>query len=104
MRKTVRVSRNVQIWDAHLQKYYTRETHALVHDPDELLVEGDLVSYGGFPPSIAKERLEKGRPVNTKGKVNCCVFDVLTPFGSTVAQRLQARSSTDDAAAVTLAS
>ncbi|KAK5060985.1 hypothetical protein LTR84_007526 [Exophiala bonariae] len=104
MRKTVRVSRNVQVWDAHLQKYYTREKHALVHDPDDLLVEGDLVSYGGFPPSIAKARLEKGRPVDTKGRVSCCVFDVLTPFGSTVAQRVQARSSVDGAASVKLAS
>jgi hypothetical protein len=91
MRKTVRVSRNVQVWDQQLQKYYTRAAHALVHDPDDLLVEGDVVRYGGFPPSIEKDRREKGRPVATKGKVAFAVFDVLTPFGSTVAQRVQAR-------------
>lgn len=93
MRKTVRVSRNVQVWDRNLQKYYTREAHALVHDPDDLLVEGDLVSYGGFPPSLERDRRARDRPVDTKGKVACCVFDVLTPFGSSVEQRIQARSS-----------
>ncbi|KEF53707.1 uncharacterized protein A1O9_10108 [Exophiala aquamarina CBS 119918] len=92
MRKTVRVSRNVQVWDAHLQKHYTRASHALVHDPDELLVEGDVVSYvAGFPPSIVKDRLEKGRAVDVKGKVNSTVVDVLTPFGRTMADRLWAR-------------
>ena len=93
MRKTVRVSRNVQVWDVRLQKYYTRAAHALVHDPDDLLVEGDVVSYvPGFPPSIARDRKEKGRPLAVRGKVSFTVVDVVTPFGQSVRDRLAARS------------
>ncbi|KIX00946.1 uncharacterized protein Z518_10012 [Rhinocladiella mackenziei CBS 650.93] len=86
MRKTVRVSRTIQIWDKYLQKYYKKEAHHLVHDPNDILNEGDVITYGPFPPSIRRDREKKGR-IGGKKLVKYMVREVITPFGQQVEQR-----------------
>jgi len=84
MRKTVAVSTPRQYFDKFLQKHYTRPLKTLVHDPNKMLVEGDVISYGLFEPETRKERREKG-----KGKrVRYVVKGVITPFGLPLDQRV----------------
>ncbi|KAH0845611.1 hypothetical protein AYO21_05537 [Fonsecaea monophora] len=99
MQKTVRVTRHIQVWHAHFQKHFTRPTHSLVHDPHNLLLEGDVVRFGAFPPSIRQQRDRRGqvvvkrhRPRDRNGMVKeqgvrYIVREVLSPFGVPVAQR-----------------
>ncbi|KAK4938647.1 hypothetical protein LTR10_020915 [Elasticomyces elasticus] len=86
MRKTVHVSRTVQVWDAYLQKHYKRSTHDLVHDPHDILNEGDVITYGPFPPSLLVPREQKGQ-IGGKNRVRFVLRDVITPFGTPVDQR-----------------
>ncbi|KAI1608447.1 hypothetical protein EDD36DRAFT_469333 [Exophiala viscosa] len=86
MRKTVHVSRTVQVWDAYLQKHYKRSTHDLVHDPQDILNEGDVITYGPFPPSLREPREQKGQ-LGGKNRVRFILRDVITPFGTPVDQR-----------------
>ncbi|KAK6365955.1 hypothetical protein LTS17_010922 [Exophiala oligosperma] len=86
MNKTVRVSRTVQVWDRHLQKYYKRKAHDMVHDPDNTLNEGDVVEYGGAEtrrkpaPVVAGTQIE-GTGTGTRKNVKYVVHQVITPFG-----------------------
>ncbi|KAK5446434.1 hypothetical protein LTS15_009773 [Exophiala xenobiotica] len=86
MRKTVRVSRTVQVWDKYLRKNYKREACDLVHDPKDILNEGDVITYGPFPPSLLEVREQRGQ-VGGKSRVKYVLRDVLTPFGTPVEQR-----------------
>lgn len=86
MRKTVRVSRTVQVWDSYLQKHYKRSTHDLVHDPHDILNEGDVITYGPFPPSLRIAREQKGQ-IGGKKRVRFVLREVVTPFGTPVDQR-----------------
>ncbi|KAL6252347.1 hypothetical protein RBB50_000065 [Rhinocladiella similis] len=52
MNKTVRVSRTIQVWDRHLRKYYKRKAHDMVHDPYNVLNEGDVIEYGSHAALI----------------------------------------------------
>ena len=89
MAKTVAVSTTRQHFDRFLQKHYTRPSKTLVHDPQETLVEGDVIEYGLFPPFERAERIKKG-----KGKgVKYVVREVVTPFGMPLDQRLSRRRS-----------
>ncbi|KIW28175.1 uncharacterized protein PV07_07858 [Cladophialophora immunda] len=99
MQKTVRVTRPIQVWHAQFQKHYTRPTHSLVHDPHNLLLEGDVVRFGAFPPSMRRERDRRGqvvvkrhRPRDRNGMVKeqgvrYIVREVISPFGVPVEQR-----------------
>lgn len=51
----IQVTRQVQVWDSFIQKYYTRPERLLVHDPSptNFLREGDVIEYGTF---LQKER------------------------------------------------
>lgn len=51
----IQVTRQVQVWDSFIQKYYTRPERLLVHDPSPatFLREGDVIEYGTF---LQKER------------------------------------------------
>ncbi len=86
MRKTVRVSRTVQVWDEYLRKNYKREACDLVHDPKDILNEGDVITYGPFPPSLLEAREQRGQ-TGGKSRVKYVLRDVLTPFGTPVEQR-----------------
>ncbi|EXJ60106.1 hypothetical protein A1O7_04258 [Cladophialophora yegresii CBS 114405] len=101
MQKTVRATRNILTFHAPYQKYYTRPTHVLVHDPHNLLHEGDVIRYGGFPPSWRAQRDARGqivvkrhRPRDRNGVVKelgvrHVVREVVTPFGVPVSQRTE---------------
>jgi ribosomal protein S17 len=83
MAKTVAVATNRQRFDRFLQKHYTRPSKTLVHDPEEILVEGDVIEYGVFPPLERAERIKMG-----KGKrVKYVLVRVVTPFGTPLKQR-----------------
>ena len=87
MVKTVRVTYNEQRFDKFLQKNYTKPARALVHDPEQTLVEGDVIEYGLFPPTEQQLRKDKGR-----GKcVKYVVRGVVTPFGTPLDQRVPKR-------------
>lgn len=51
----IQVTRQVQVWDSFIKKYYTRPERLLVHDPSppNFLREGDIIEYGTF---LQKER------------------------------------------------
>jgi len=84
MSKTVAVSTNRQHFDRFLQKHYTKAAKTLVHDPGEMLVEGDVIEYGLFPPQERAHRIRTGR-----GKrVKYVVRNVVTPFGVPLDQRV----------------
>ena len=84
MAKTVAVSTNRQYFDRSFQKHYTKASKALVHDPNETLVRGDVIEYGVFPPVERAERIKSG-----KGKrVKYVVRDVVTPFGIPLDKRV----------------
>jgi ribosomal protein S17 len=92
MAKTVAVSTNRQYFDRFLQKHYTKPSKTLVHDPNETLVEGDVIEYGLFPPAERRERIEKG-----KGKrVKYVVRGVVTPFGVPLDQRVPRGGATPE--------
>lgn len=83
MSKTVAVSTTRQYFDRFLQKHYTKPSKTLVHDPTEMLVEGDVIEYGLFPPAERAQRIKMG-----KGKrVKYMVLRVVTPFGVPLEQR-----------------
>ena len=84
MSKTVSVTSRRQYFDRFLQKHFTKPTRTLVHDPAEILVEGDVIEYVAFEPEQRRLRLEKG-----KGKrVKFVLKAVVTPFGSAVEDRV----------------
>lgn len=97
MRKTVRVSRTVQVWDKFLRKHWKKTAHDLVHDPHDILNEGDVITYGPFPPSMRAAREQKqqgdnhgqigGANSNNKKQVRYVLREVITPFGSPVETR-----------------
>lgn len=87
MRKTVRVSRTVQVWDRYLQKYWKREAHELVHDTEDILNEGDIITYGPFPPNMHDVREGRGQ-LGGKNRVRFVLREVVTPFGTPVEQRV----------------
>jgi ribosomal protein S17 len=92
MAKTVAVSTNRQYFDRFLQKHYTKPFKTLVHDPNETLVEGDVIEYGLFPPVERRERIQKG-----KGKrVKYVVRGIVTPFGVPLDQRVPRGSATPE--------
>jgi ribosomal protein S17 len=87
MAKTVAVATNRQHFDRFLQKHYTRPSKTLVHDPADILVEGDVIEYGLFGPMERAERMKMG-----KGKrVKYVLRRVVTPFGASVHQRAKKR-------------
>ncbi|KAJ9611580.1 hypothetical protein H2200_004764 [Cladophialophora chaetospira] len=99
MNRTVRATHNIQLFHAAYQKHYTRPTHALVHDPHNLLLLGDVIRYGEFPPSLRQKRDEKGKIVVKRGRprdrngvvkelgVRNLVREILSPFGVPLEQR-----------------
>ncbi|EXJ90000.1 hypothetical protein A1O3_03068 [Capronia epimyces CBS 606.96] len=87
MRKTVRVSRTVQVWDKFLQKHWKKTAHDLVHDPQDILNEGDVITYGPFPPSMRAAREQRGQVGGNK-QVSHVLREVITPFGTPVEQRV----------------
>ncbi len=99
MNRTVRATHNIQTFHAPYQKHYTRPTHALVHDPHNLLREGDVIRYGEFPPSLRAKRDAKGqtvqksgRPVDRNGRVKelgvqYLVREIVSPFGVALGSR-----------------
>ncbi|EXJ94655.1 hypothetical protein A1O1_03051 [Capronia coronata CBS 617.96] len=86
MRKTVRVSRRIQVWDKVLHKNWKKTAHDLVHDPQDILNEGDVITYGPFPPSMHAAREQRGQ-TETDSRVRYVLREVVTPFGSPVEER-----------------
>jgi ribosomal protein S17 len=83
MAKTAAVATNRQHFDRFLQKHYTKPSKTLVHDPQDVLVEGDVIEYGLFAPAERAERIKMG-----KGKrVKYVLRRVVTPFGSPLDER-----------------
>jgi ribosomal protein S17 len=83
MSKTVAVATTRQYFDRFLQTHYTKSSKVLVHDPQEMLIEGDVIEYGLFPPVERAHRMKMG-----KGKrVKYVVMRVVTPFGVPLEQR-----------------
>jgi ribosomal protein S17 len=83
MSKTVAVATTRQYFDRYLQTHYTKPSKVLVHDPQDMLVEGDVIEYGLFPPMERAQRIKMG-----KGKrVKYTVMRVVTPFGVPPEQR-----------------
>jgi ribosomal protein S17 len=83
MAKTAAVATTRQHFDRFLQKHYTKPSKTLVHDPQDVLVEGDVIEYGLFAPAERAERIKMG-----KGKrVKYVLRRVVTPFGSPLDER-----------------
>ncbi|KIW11528.1 hypothetical protein PV08_10829 [Exophiala spinifera] len=76
MNKTVRVSRTIQVWDRHLRKYYKRKAHDMVHDPFNILNEGDVVEYGSHAASIVQA------PSSVRDEVHAAIGAVPESTGS----------------------
>jgi ribosomal protein S17 len=99
MHKTVRVSRKILVWYVPFKKHYLRDLHVFVHDPHNLLVEGDVIRYGEFPPSLRARRdsrnqkvISRKRPTDRNGMVRekgvrFMVREIVTPFGVPLEQR-----------------
>ena len=79
----------MQHFDSFLQKHYTRPLHEKVHDPSNILHEGDVITYGLFPPSERAKREAIGKLGGTERKrgVRFTLREVVTPFGTPVDQR-----------------
>lgn len=90
MRKTIRVTINTQTWNKKLQKHYSAQKHHLVHDPEELTIEGDVITIGPFTKEIHEQREKLGKIA--KGKIQYMVKEVVTPFGKTVEQRREQKA------------
>ncbi|KAL2441855.1 hypothetical protein ABEF95_016732 [Exophiala dermatitidis] len=86
MRKTVRVTRTIQVYDKFLRKYWKKTAHDLVHDPQDILNEGDVITYGPFPADMRAEREQKGK-LGGNRQVKFVLKDIITPFGVPVEAR-----------------
>ena len=103
MNHTVRCTTRILVRHRKFQKDYTRPTHVFVHDPHNLLLEGDVIRYGEFPPSLREKRDKQGKVVVRRGRkrdrngvvreggVRWMVREIVSPFGLTLEER-RARS------------
>jgi RNA recognition motif-containing protein len=82
MLKTVAVTTNHRRLDKYTQTHHVQEETELVHDPQGILVEGDLIKYQHFPPDLYAERAMRG-----KKNVKFVLKEVVTPFGIPVEDR-----------------
>jgi ribosomal protein S17 len=73
MDRTVRVLHKHTQWDRHIRKYYPKETHFLVSDPQNSLRDGDVIEFSSGAP--------KSRHVRH------VVERIVTPFGEELAAR-----------------
>ncbi|KAK5072836.1 hypothetical protein LTR64_000754 [Lithohypha guttulata] len=77
MAHCVQVTRNIQVWDKFLRKYYTRPERIRVHDPSpaNFLREGDVVEYGTFTERERTSPKEwrvflQAEPVGPEGRIS----------------------------------
>lgn len=82
MKKTVAVRTHRQVFDKYLKKHWIQRVDTLVHDPEEILVEGDVVVFGHFSSEERAERIKRG-----KKTVKFVLKRVITPFGLPLDQR-----------------
>jgi ribosomal protein S17 len=89
MTKTVRVTVRTQIWDKKLAKNYTKGVHYLVHDPESILVEGDVVEFTKFPPTLKSKREAVGKMTTGKEKTQVLhvLKNVVSPWGTSLKER-----------------
>ncbi|OXV11766.1 hypothetical protein Egran_00472 [Elaphomyces granulatus] len=73
MDRTVRVMVRHTIWDAHIRKYYPKETTYMVSDPRNSLREGDVIEFSSGAP--------KSR------RVRHVVERIIAPFGVSIEER-----------------
>ncbi|KIV96229.1 hypothetical protein PV10_00119 [Exophiala mesophila] len=90
MHKTVRVTQKTQTWNKQLQKHYSAKIQRLVHDPEEITIEGDVVTIGLFTPEIREQREKLGKI--GKGRIEYMIKEIVTPFGKTVEERRSQRA------------
>ena len=81
MKQTVRVTREELHYDKFLKKHFVQPRRRLVHDPEDVLNEGDVIEFGLFDSETAAARREKGKDVRYTLK------RVVTPFGLAVEDR-----------------
>lgn len=84
--KTVSVTTNRRYLDEATKTHHISEESVLVHDPQNILVEGDVIKYQHFPPDLYEARAARGK----KG-VRFVLKEVVTPFGVPVEERVQNR-------------
>lgn len=82
MLKTVAVTTNHRKLDKYTKTHHGEEETELVHDPQCILVEGDVIKYQHFPPDLYAERAARG-----KTKVKFILKEVVTPFGIPIEER-----------------
>ena len=82
MLKTVAVTTKHRRLDKYTQTHHVEEETELVHDPQGILTEGDVIKYQHFPPDLYAERSARG-----KTKVRFVLREVVTPFGTPVEER-----------------
>ncbi|KAJ5871318.1 uncharacterized protein N7529_003671 [Penicillium soppii] len=73
MDRTVRVLHKHITWDRHIRKYYGKQTHFLVSDPQNSLREGDVIEFSSGAPKSKH--------------VRHVVERIVTPFGVEIADR-----------------
>ncbi|KAI9735868.1 MAG: hypothetical protein M1834_001333 [Cirrosporium novae-zelandiae] len=73
MARTVRVSLQTQTYDSFLQKFYPSSVSHLVHDPNNSLIEGDVIRI------IGGHRVAK--------HVKHVVTEIVVPFGKPIEER-----------------
>jgi hypothetical protein len=99
MNRTVHVSTNILVHHELFRKDFLKPHNVLVHDPNNLLVEGDVVSYGLFPPGLRAKRDRRGTVVQRRKRprdknmmmkvkgVEFMVREIITPFGVPLEKR-----------------
>lgn len=90
MHKTIRVTQKTQTWNKQLQKHYSAKIQRLVHDPEEITIEGDVITIGPFTSEIREQREKLGKI--GKGRIEYMVKEIVTPFGKTVEERRSQRA------------
>jgi RNA recognition motif-containing protein len=82
MLMTVAVTTNRRYLDADTKTHHVKEETVLVHDPEGILAEGDVVKYQHLPPDVYGKRAALG-----KTNVKHILKEIVTPFGIPVEER-----------------
>jgi RNA recognition motif-containing protein len=82
MLMTVAVTTNRRYLDTDTKTHHVKEETVLVHDPEGILAEGDVVKYQHLPPDVYDKRAARG-----KTNVKHILKEIVTPFGIPVEER-----------------
>lgn len=82
MSKTVSVTTKRRYLDKLTKTHHFKEESVLVHDPQNILAEGDVIKYQHFPLDVYEVRKARG-----KKQVRFVLKEIVTPFGKPIEER-----------------